>query len=73
MRNGDRVEYVDMVAQAVTDKIEERDRLATLVDLVAKRVMELQKAQADADHEADGAQDPSEAEEKHDAGERNHS
>jgi len=47
MRNGDRVEYVDMVAQAVTDKIEERDRLATLVDLVAKRVMELQKAQAE--------------------------
>ena len=56
-----------MVAQAVIDRIEERDRVATLVDLVAKRVMELQKAQADADHEADGAQDPSEAEEKHDA------
>ena len=73
MRIEDRADYVDMVAQAVIDRIEERDRVARLVDLVAKRVMELQKAQADADHEADGAQDPNKAEEKHDAGERNHS
>ena len=73
MRIEDRADYVDLVAQAVIDRIEERDRAATLVDLVAKRVMELQKAQADADHEADGAQDPSESEETHNAGERNHS
>jgi len=46
-----------MVAQAVIDRIEERDRVATLVELVAKRVMELQKAQAEAEQEADGAQD----------------
>ena len=66
-----------MVAQAVIDRIEERDRVATLVDLVARRVMELQKAQAEAAHEADGAQDLDRAEETHDTGEevgeRNHS
>jgi len=57
MRTEDREDYVDMVAQAVIDRIEERDRVATLVELVAKRVMELQKAQAEAEQEADGAQD----------------
>ncbi len=41
MRMEDREEYVDMVAQAVIDRIEERDRLALLVDQVARRVMEL--------------------------------
>ena len=63
MRIEDREDYVDMVAQAVIDRIEERDRVATLVDLVAKRVMELQKAQADAEQ----------GEETYDAGECNHS
>ena len=67
MRMEDREEYVDMVAQAVIDRIEERDRLAGLVDLVVRRVMELQKAQAEAE------QDSKQAEETHDAGERNHS
>ncbi len=46
MRMEDREEYVDMVAQAVIDRIEERDRLAVLVDQVARRVMELQEKQA---------------------------
>jgi len=46
MRIEDREEYVDMVAQAVIDRIEERDRLAVLVDLVVRRVVELQEKQA---------------------------
>lgn len=46
MRIEDREEYVDMVAQAVIDRIEERDRLASLVDLVVRRVVELQEKQA---------------------------
>jgi len=58
MRIEDREEYVDMVAQAVIDRIEERDRLAGLVDLVVRRVMELQKAQVEAEQDTDGAQDP---------------
>ena len=59
MRIEDRADYIDMVAQAVIDRIEERDRVAILVDLVAKRVMELQKAQAEAEQEADRTQDAS--------------
>ncbi len=46
MRIEDREEYVDLVAQAVIDRIEERDRLAVLVDQVARRVVELQEKQA---------------------------
>ena len=68
MRNKDRADYVDMVAQAVIDKIEERDRLAMLVEQVAHRVVELQKARADAAHDSVGAQDPDRAEEARDAG-----
>ena len=70
----DREDYVDMVAQAVIDRIEERDRIASLVDQVAQRVMELQKAQAEAAQDLDRAQDPdraqnpNQAEEMHDAG-----
>lgn len=48
MRIEDREEYVDLVAQAVIDRIEERDRLAGLVNLVVARVLELQKEQAQA-------------------------
>lgn len=46
MRIEDREEYVDLVAQAVIDRIEERDRIAGLVNLVVARVLELQKEQA---------------------------
>lgn len=53
MRMEDREEYVDMVAQAVIDRIEERDRLAGLVNMVVNWVMELQKAQAEAGQEID--------------------
>ena len=73
----DREDYVDMVAQAVIDKIEERDRLAGLVDQVARRVMDLQKARAETVQDSDQAQDSEQAEETHHAGEqvgeRNHS
>ncbi len=46
MRIEDREEYIDLVAQAVIDRIEERDRIAGLVNLVVARVIELQKQQA---------------------------
>ena len=44
----DRDEYVDLVAQAVIDKIEERDRIEGMVNLVVARVLALQKEQAQA-------------------------
>jgi len=46
MRIEDREEFIDLVAQAVIDRIEERDRIAGLVNLVVNRVLELQKEQA---------------------------
>lgn len=49
-----------MVAQAVIDRIEERDRLAALVDMVVRRVLELQKAQAEAERESNPESDPAE-------------
>ncbi len=45
MRIEDREEFIDQVAQAVIDRIEERDRIAGLVNLVVNRVLELQKEQ----------------------------
>ncbi len=54
----DREEYVDMVAQAVIDRIEERDRLAALVDMVVRRVLELQKAQFEAEQESKPETEP---------------
>lgn len=36
-------EFIDLVAQAVIDKIEERDKLKGLADLVIARVIALQK------------------------------
>ncbi len=38
--------YIDLVAQAVIDKIEERGRVAQLVEQVAARVIEMQKREA---------------------------
>ncbi len=46
MRIEDRDEFVDLVAHAVIDKIEERDRIEGLVGLVVARVLALQKDQA---------------------------
>ncbi len=48
MRIEDREEFVDQVAQAVIDKIEERDRIEGMVSLVVARVLALQKEQAQA-------------------------
>lgn len=39
----DRDELMDLVAQAVIDKIEERDRIMGMVDTVARRVLQLQE------------------------------
>lgn len=41
-----RHEFVDAVAQAVIDKIEERDRINGMVNMVVARVIEVQKAEA---------------------------
>lgn len=56
MRIEDREEFVDLVAQAVIDRIEERDRIAGLVNLVVARVLELQKEQASAQASPNNAQ-----------------
>ncbi len=48
MRMEDREEFVDQVAQAVIDKIEERDRIESMVSLVTARVLALQQEQKDA-------------------------
>lgn len=42
MNNQERNELVDMVAQAVIDKIEERQRVNDLANMVVARVMQLQ-------------------------------
>ena len=42
----ERDELVDLVAQAVIDKIEERDRINGMVNLVVERVLALQKEEA---------------------------
>jgi hypothetical protein len=43
MRIEDREDFVDMVAQAVIDRIEESSKVTSLVDAVVRRVFELQK------------------------------
>lgn len=42
----EKAEFIDMVAQAVIDRIEERDRVAMMVEQVVARVMQLQKEEA---------------------------
>ena len=39
-------DFVDRVAQAVIDKIEERDKVASLVEQIAHRVLAIQKQEA---------------------------
>jgi hypothetical protein len=46
MQVEDREEFVDMVAQAVIDKLDERDRINGLVNLVVQRIIELQSEEA---------------------------
>lgn len=43
MRIEDRDDFIDQVAQAVIDRIEERDRIAGMVEMVVRRVIELQR------------------------------
>ncbi len=69
MRIEDREEYVDMVAQAVIDRIEERDRLTGLVDMVVRRVMELQEKQAALAAAPEDQQTEDKTKETQDAGE----
>ena len=42
----DRDDFVDVVAQAVIDRIEERYRVNSLVEQVVARVIEIQKKEA---------------------------
>jgi hypothetical protein len=46
MKLEDRDDFIDLVAQAVIDRIEERDRISGLVNMVVARVLELQKEEA---------------------------
>jgi len=43
----ERDDFVDLVAQAVIDKIEERHRINQMVEMVVARVIELQQKEAD--------------------------
>ena len=47
MKIEEREDFVDVVAQAVIDKIEERDRTNGLVEMVVARVLAMQKRDAD--------------------------
>ena len=38
-------DYIDQVAQAVIDRIEENSRIAHMVEMVAQRVLQLQQEQ----------------------------
>ena len=42
----DRDDFVDVVAQAVIDRIEEKHRVSSLVEQVVARVIEIQKKEA---------------------------
>ena len=55
MRIEDREDFVDMVAQAVIDRIEESSKVTSLVDAVVKRVFELQKQEADLKSQAENS------------------
>jgi hypothetical protein len=46
MNPDERAELVDMIAQAVIDRIEERERVTRLADLVVARVFALQEEEA---------------------------
>ena len=43
MRIEDREDFVDLVAQAVIDRLEARDRIEGMVSIVVARVIELQR------------------------------
>ena len=51
----ERNEFVDRVAQAVIDRIEERERMGSLADLVVARVFQMQKQEQEALAERDAS------------------
>ena len=51
----DRDDFVDMVAQAVIDRIEESHRVNNLVEQVVARVIEIQKKEAALKAEAEAS------------------
>ena len=51
----DRDDFVDVVAQAVIDRIEERSRVSSLVEQVVARVIEIQKKEAALKAEAEAS------------------
>ena len=51
----DRDDFVDVVAQAVIDRIEERHRVNGLVEQVVARVIEIQKKEAALKAEAEAS------------------
>jgi hypothetical protein len=42
MTNEEQIQFIDMIAQAVIDRIEERDRINRVADMVMGRIMEFQ-------------------------------
>jgi ethanolamine utilization protein EutQ (cupin superfamily) len=54
----DRDDFVDVVAQAVIDRIEERHRVSSLVEQVVARVIEIQKKEAALRAEAEASSSP---------------
>ena len=55
MDPAERNEFVDRVAQAVIDRIEERERTGSLADLVVARVFQMQKQEQEALAERDAS------------------
>ena len=47
MRIEERDDFVDVLAQAVIDKITEQDRITGMVNMVVARVLELQKQESE--------------------------
>ena len=43
----EQLDLVDMVAQAVVDRMEQAQQINHLTDMVVKRVLEMQRAEAD--------------------------
>lgn len=57
MRLDERDDFVDLVAQAVIDRLEERDRIEGMVSIVVSRVIALQKKDAETQQASSEATD----------------
>ena len=64
MRIEDRDQLVDRVAQAVIDRLEERDRMEGIASLVVNRVLALQQQKAGALAEAKALSDKASSEQE---------